>query len=129
MFPIPDPSRLFPPRLPPSRGTGTESLASGILSLGCIGLVLGLAIGLGVLASRLSSWLAIPGGLIGLGVGTALCEGPSLLLGAIEALLYSFFTFTFTGGFERPDPVYSWTYAIVVAAIFLSAGYFAWKNR
>ena len=131
MFPIPDPSRLFPPKLPPSGGSDPRpgSLAKGLLVLGGAGILLAITIGGGALASALHPWLAIPGGLLGFGLGSAIMEAPLIFLGIIDALFYFGMTYLFSGGFERPDPAQSLIYAGIVALAFLWATFSARKEH
>src|ERR1700687_231005 len=99
MIPIPDPMRLLRPKWSQSResGHGASSWAQGLLTLGGIPIVLALTLGGGALAGKLSQWLCIPGGLLALGLGVAVCQSPPLLLGIIEVIFYSGTTFVFSG--------------------------------
>lgn len=129
MLPIPDPGRLFPPKLPPSRGSGSDSLAGGLLTVGGIGIFLVVAIAGGALAYTLSSWLTIPGGILGAALGLSILEAPPIVLGIIEAVFYFCITYIFSDGFDRPDPGHSLVYSSIVAAVFFWAGFSKWKNR
>ena len=115
-------------RLPRLGGGGQRWATRGgwLLSLGGIGLLLVTTIGGGAVAHALWSWLSIPGGLVGFGVGMAINEAPPLVLGALNALFYFGLTMVFTDGFDRPDPAASWLYAAVVATVFLSAAFWEW---
>lgn len=131
MIPIPDPSRLFPRRLPPSREPGpkfSSSLAGGLLLLGSVGVLLIFTLEGGAAASKVSPWLSIPGGLLGFGLAMAISEAKPLVLGFIEALIYFCITFIFTDGFDKRDPASSWACAAIVAAAFLWAGFAERKN-
>lgn len=128
MIPLPDPGRLFPPKQPPSGGSGSASLADGLLGLGNVGVLLVVTAGGGALAYAISPWLTIPGALLSFGLGMAVGEAPPLVLGVIEAVFYSFITYLFSGGFERPDPGHSLAYSAIVAAIFLCAAFLAWRQ-
>lgn len=123
MIPIPDPMRLLRPKWTTSHEAGhrSSSLAEGLLTIGGIPVLIGVTLGGGALAGRLSPWLCIPGGLLALVLGVAVCNAPPVLLGIIEALFYSGFTFVFSDGLERPDPTSSWICAGIVAGVFLWA--------
>lgn len=81
------------------------------------------------MAASLWSWLAIPGGVIGLALMVGLLGEGGVLCGVIETLVYAGVTFVFTGGLERPDPAVSWLQAGVVAVVFILATWSAAKTR
>ncbi len=130
MIPLPDPMRLLRPQLPQSHGADhrSSSWAQGLLTLACIPIVLAFALGGGAFAGKLSPWFCIPGGLLALVLGVAVCQATPVLLGIIEAIFYSGSTFVLSGGLERPDPSFSWLCAGTIAAIFLVATFLSRKD-
>ena len=130
MFPIPDPSRLLPRKLTPQHGPAPgSSPAKKLITLGGCGIFLACAIGGGALANAFSSWLIIPGVLLGIGIGLGLNEISPIFLGIIEAIFYFCITYVFSDGLERPDPTYSWIYSGIMTGAFLWATFSVWKNR
>ena len=128
MFPIPDPSRLLPPKVAP-RSYGPTSLSEGLLALAGFPMLLAFTIGLGAIGNKFSSWLAIPAGLIGLGLSLGILES-TIVCGLVEAIFYGGITFLFSGGLEKSEPGSSVIGAIVVATVFLFATHNVWrKNR
>jgi tetratricopeptide (TPR) repeat protein len=100
-----------------------------VLTLGAIVILFALAIGGGALAGSVSPWLAIPGGLLGFGIGMAISEAPPLILGTIEGLFYSFVTYVFTDGFDRREQAPSLAYAAITATVFGMATFSAWREE
>lgn len=132
MIPLPDPWRLFPHKSPSSRepALGSASLAGGLLTLGAFGVLVAVTLGGGSFAYTLSPWLSIPAGVLCFGLGMAVFDrAPLILLGIIEALFYSYVAFLGSGGFDRPDPAYSWIYSGIAAAVFLWAAFSIWRDR
>jgi hypothetical protein len=125
VIPIPDPSRLVPPRLPVYSSAGRHSFAVGLLALASFPVLLAFAIGAGALGAALSPWLAIPAGIIGLSIGMGLTQGPIVLCGVFEAIFYAAVAFVFTGGLETHNRDSSTILAAIVAAILLGLTYTA----
>jgi hypothetical protein len=127
MFPIPDPNRLFPPRLPPSRSYGFDSLSAWLLSLGALPIPL-VAIIVVVELAHNSFWLAALAGLVGWFLLAALFGGPIIVRGLIETIFYAGATFLLSDGLDRADPTPAWIRAGIVAAFLLGVTYMAWKR-
>lgn len=127
MFPIPDPSRLFPRKSPPSAGSGRRSAISDLLALASFPMMLAGTIAAGALGAKLTPWLAIPAGFVGLALTMALLES-LILCGIVEAVFYSAVTFVFSGGLDEANPRPNLIAAILVAALFLYATYSAWRK-
>lgn len=129
MIPLPDWYRLKPhPRnLAPSNSPRSRNLAERLLILGAIPMLfVGAAAG-GAIASALSSWLMIPGGIIGFTVALGLLGNAGVVCGILETLFYSGFTFLFSDGLEMSNPASAWIKAGAVAALFIWATYSTWK--
>jgi hypothetical protein len=121
--------RLFP-RQSSSSDSRPEGLAQGLLILAAFPLMIGGALTAGAYAARLSPWLAIPGGFIGLMVTIGLLANGGVLCGIVEAICYSGIAFVWSGGIETSDHRPAWIPAAIVAALFLFATYSVWrKNR
>ncbi|MFO1482158.1 MAG: hypothetical protein U1F71_02230 [Verrucomicrobiaceae bacterium] len=130
MIPLPDWSRLNPPKLPSSGGGGPRGLGEGLLALGAFPMIIFGAIAGGSIAAKLHPWLGIPGGLVGLALMTGLLGDLGLLCGVVETIFYSLVTFVFSGGLEKgADPTSAWIKAGVTAVIFIAATYSVWKKR
>lgn len=130
MIPIPDPSRLVPPRMPPSSsGGGRHSLPVGLLTLGSLPVLLAGTVGAGMLGAALSPWLAIPAGLIGFGIAMGLTQESIVVCGVVEAIFYAAITFLFSDGMVADQRDSSLILAGTVAAIILGLTYTARRER
>ena len=129
MIHIPAPWQLFAPKLPPSRGPGFTSLADGVLSFGGIGILFVVTVVATMVAYNLSPWLSIPGAVLAYTFCANIANAPPIFLGIFEALFYFCITFVTTDGLDRPDPIYSWVYSGIAAAVFLWASFSKWKDH
>lgn len=131
MIPLPDWTRLNPPKLPHSGGGGgPRGIGEGLLALGAFPMIIGgLFVG-GALASKLTPWLGIPGAIVGLSLMTVLLGDLGLMCGVLETVFYTAATFVFSGGMEPgSDPTSAWIKAGVTAVIFSAATYSSWRKR
>ncbi len=126
MIPIPDPSRLLPPRVA-HKSYGPTSLSEGLLALAGIPMLLAFTVGLGAIGNNFSSWLTIPGGLLGFALAMGIIES-TIVCGVVEAIFYGGITFVFSGGMEKTEPGSSVAAAIVVAGVFLFATHNVWRK-
>ncbi len=129
MIPIPDPSRLFPQRLPRSSGSGRHSIPVGLLTIASIPVFIASAIFAGLLAAAWSPWLGIPAGILGFSIGMGLTQESIVVCGITEAIFYSAVMFIFSGGLESADRTSPITGAAVVATTILCLTYAALKDR
>jgi hypothetical protein len=130
VIPLPDWTRLNPPRLPSGGGSNPNGRGEVLLALGAFPLVIVGAIAGGSAAAALTPWLAIPGGILGLSLMIGLVGNLGLICGIVETLFYTGVTFVFSGGLEpMGDTSSAWIKAGVVAVLFSAATYSVWNSR
>jgi hypothetical protein len=118
---IPDPSRLFPPRMP---SNGSSSLSGDEICL--VILIIGVG-GVGIAAiyfgTERNGWLGILAVLLCIGAYKVFSKRTLILFGVIDTIFYAGMMFILTNGREGTTPILSWIGAGVVAALFLWVTY------
>jgi hypothetical protein len=137
MFPIPTPDRLIPRfQNPSARTSGPQDERSllakageGLFFLGIVGLFVAAAMICGYLASIISVWLAIPGGIFGLWVTAKIVRNLRPLTVVLEALLYGVLvaSMQITGADPTEFSIH-WVAGALVGALFLWAGFSTLKR-
>lgn len=129
MIPLPDSTRLFPPRGPISSGTGRGGCSdfSGC-TLGCGGILMVIALTL-LTTGRFGAWAGVATLAVAISAAIGISKAPKPLAGSILGALYA----ALVWWIMKPDyfnqPVRMILSAAIAFGVFLLAGYFEGKRR